>query len=168
MVKVTEKERSIIIDDQDNGLRVQFDFYEDLGIFFNMDIHDYYYGDGFTSGDDIIIGIDRYEDSLLYEILEPFFKDQTSYSFVSTHPLQSLRDGETPNTLTITKNYLGISICLEKNLREFSDNVYLDDASENVERFRILYYYFSVYLQLKKIGQRLILRSKRAGAEDED
>jgi hypothetical protein len=132
-----------------------------------MDIHDYFYGDSSTSGDDIIIGVDRYEDPLLFETLAPFFKDQDSYSFVSKHPFQKLKDDETPNTLTITKNYLGISICLEKNLREFSDNVYLDETSENVERFHMLYYYFSIYLQLKNNGRLLMMRNKGAGIVNE-
>ncbi len=164
-----EQTKTIIIDDKGNGLRVQFDFFEQLvGIYFNMNIHDYFCGEGFQEGDSLIIEIHRYEEPLLYDILKPFFKERDFYSFKSVHSFPALKEDENPNTFIIAKTDLGISICLDKNPREFSDNVHLDEKTENVDKLRELYYYLSMCAQSNKCRKILEYKRKKAGVISEN
>lgn len=154
MVNVKKHEQTIIISDAENFATAQIDLYGDVRLYFNLDLHDYFYSDKFEAGDNILIEIDSIEDQELYEMLAPLFIDQTFFTLSSENPFQKPRDNEEPSKVTFCQDEERISIVFKKNIRQFADNIYLNETSANVERMLELYYYLTEYLKNKASGMK--------------
>lgn len=168
MVNIKKRERTLIINDEYNCTQVQLDFYGHPAVFFNLDHLDHHYSKSLVEDNEVLIEIDRYEQSNLYDSLLPLFETSESYSWVNKHPYKELKDDEAPNAFTISINENYINICLVKSSCEFSDNVYLNETSENIEVLNHLYSLISAYLKSKRLNKTFVGRYKGVKLNNEN